>query len=122
MLLKNCSVGTTHKSFVSTGFIEQIMPVIAGFSLYNLGSENSTENIHCLAVDICEPHKNTSSDTGSIHLFKVPLYSNGSYPIVACVFVAAGICLPRRSLAMGLHVKICSLKVCNFQKDNGKST
>jgi hypothetical protein len=33
-------------------------------------------------------------------LFTAPLHSNGSYSIVAYVFVAAGMCLPNRCLAM----------------------
>jgi hypothetical protein len=33
-------------------------------------------------------------------VFTALLHSNGSYPIVACVFVAAGMCLPSRCLAM----------------------
>jgi hypothetical protein len=36
-------------------------------------------------------------------VFTAPLRSNGSYLIVACVFVAAGICLPSRCLAMNIH-------------------
>jgi hypothetical protein len=38
-------------------------------------------------------------------VFTAPLHNNGSYPIVACVFVAAGMCLPSRCLTMGVHVK-----------------
>jgi hypothetical protein len=33
-------------------------------------------------------------------MFTASLNSNGSDSIVACVFVAAGMCLPRRCLAM----------------------
>jgi hypothetical protein len=33
-------------------------------------------------------------------VFTAPLHSNGSYSTVACVFVAAGMCLPSRCLAM----------------------
>jgi hypothetical protein len=47
--------------------------------------------------------KNTASP---IVVVTAPLHSNGIYPIIVCVFVAAGMCLPRRSLAMGLHVTI----------------
>jgi hypothetical protein len=36
-------------------------------------------------------------------VFKAPLLSNGSYSIVACVFVAAGMCLPTRYLAMNVY-------------------
>jgi hypothetical protein len=47
-------------------------------------------------VDIWEPHKNTIS----IVVFTVPLERNGSYPIVACIFVAAGMYLRSRCLGM----------------------
>jgi hypothetical protein len=33
----------------------------------------------------------------------VPLHRNGSLSIVACVFVAAGMCLPSRCLAMNVY-------------------
>jgi hypothetical protein len=33
-------------------------------------------------------------------VFTAPLHINGSYSILACVFVAAGICLPSRCLTM----------------------
>jgi hypothetical protein len=36
-------------------------------------------------------------------VFTEPLRSNGSYLIVACVFVAEGICLPSRYLAMNVY-------------------
>jgi hypothetical protein len=35
--------------------------------------------------------------------FIAPLHSNGSYSIVVCVFVAAGMCLPSRCLAMNVY-------------------
>jgi hypothetical protein len=35
-------------------------------------------------------------------VFAAPLHSNGSYSIVACAFVAAGMCLPSRCLAMNV--------------------
>jgi hypothetical protein len=34
------------------------------------------------------------------------MYLGGSYPIVVCVFYAAGMCLPSRCLATGIHVTI----------------
>jgi hypothetical protein len=50
-------------------------------------------------------------------VFTAPLHSNGGYSIVACTFVAAGMCLPSWCLAMdfsyftipafGRHVTIC---------------
>jgi hypothetical protein len=36
-------------------------------------------------------------------MFTAPLHSNGSYLIVACVFVAAGMCLPSRCLARNVY-------------------
>jgi hypothetical protein len=36
-------------------------------------------------------------------VFTAPLHSNGSYSFVACVFVAAGMCLPSRCLAMNVY-------------------
>jgi hypothetical protein len=36
-------------------------------------------------------------------VFTLPLHSNGSYSIVACVFVVAGMCLPSRYLAMNVY-------------------
>jgi hypothetical protein len=46
--------------------------------------------------------KTTSCDNCSIVVFRVLLHSNGSYPIVVCVFVAAGMSLPTRCLEMSL--------------------
>jgi hypothetical protein len=36
-------------------------------------------------------------------LFTTPLRNNGSYSIVACIFVAAGMCLLSRCLAMNIY-------------------
>jgi hypothetical protein len=36
-------------------------------------------------------------------VFIAPLHSNGGYSIVACVFVAAGMCLPSRYLVMNIY-------------------
>jgi hypothetical protein len=36
-------------------------------------------------------------------VFTAPLHSNGSYSIVACVFVDAGMCLSSRCLAMNVY-------------------
>jgi hypothetical protein len=54
-------------------------------------------------------------------MLALPLHSNGSYSIVACVSVAAGMCLPSRCLAMNVyaftipdfchHVKILNVVV-----------
>jgi hypothetical protein len=58
------------------------------------------------AMDICEPHRKHLLRHGSIVAFTAPSHSNGSYPIVACVFVAAGMCLPSRCLETGVHVTL----------------
>jgi hypothetical protein len=50
--------------------------------------------------------KSIENTVSSIVVFTWPLHNNGSYSIVSCVFVAAGICLPSRSLATGLLVTI----------------
>jgi hypothetical protein len=39
-------------------------------------------------------------------VFTAPLHNNGSYSIVAFIFVATGICLPSRCLAMFIHVTV----------------
>jgi hypothetical protein len=39
-------------------------------------------------------------------VFTAPLLSNGSYSIVACVFVAVGMCLPCRCLAMNVNFDV----------------
>jgi hypothetical protein len=36
-------------------------------------------------------------------VFTAPLHSNGSYSIVTCVFVAAGMCLPSRCVAINIY-------------------
>jgi hypothetical protein len=36
-------------------------------------------------------------------VFTTPLHSNGSYPMVACVFVGAGMCFPSRWLVMKVY-------------------
>jgi hypothetical protein len=41
---------------------------------------------------------------GSIFAFTELSHSNGSYAIVVCIFVDAGMYLPSRCLEMGLHV------------------
>jgi hypothetical protein len=60
------------------------------------------KHIRCPAMDICEPH--------TIHHFLYcyiysTLRRNGSYPIVACVFVVAYCC--RLYLATGCLLRIC---------------
>jgi hypothetical protein len=36
-------------------------------------------------------------------MFTAPLHNNGSYSIVACIFFAAGVCLPNLCLAMDVY-------------------
>jgi hypothetical protein len=59
-------------------------------------------------MDICEPHRK--------HLFLYcciysAVHSNGNYPIVSCVFFAAGMCLQCRCPELGLHVTILSSRL-----------
>jgi hypothetical protein len=83
------------------------MTTVVGYSLYSHGADPSTENTSVAQQWIYANHLETAScDTFSIVAFTAPSHSNGSYPIVACVFVAAGMCLPSRRLQMGLHVTI----------------
>jgi hypothetical protein len=61
------------------------------------------KHIRCPAVDIWEPYRR--------YLFICccicsVLHSKGSHPIVACVFVAAGMCLPTRCPATDIYVTI----------------
>jgi hypothetical protein len=54
-------------------------------------------------MDICEPHRKRLFLYCCIYS---ALHNYGSYPIVACVSVAAGMCLPSRCLEMGLYVTL----------------
>jgi hypothetical protein len=36
-------------------------------------------------------------------MFTAPLHNNGTYSIVSCVFVAAGMCLPSRYIAINVY-------------------
>jgi hypothetical protein len=68
--------------------------------------------IRCLAVDMWKPHRK--------HLFFYcciysALHSNGSNPIVAAIFIAAGMCLPSCCLEMGLHVTLFLLKAAHSE-------
>jgi hypothetical protein len=79
------------------------------YSLYSLGSDYSTENIRVYVAQqwIYANHiDNASYDTGYIITFTAPSHVNGSYPIVACIFVAAGMCLPNCWLEMVLRVTV----------------
>jgi hypothetical protein len=70
-------------------------------------SGGSIENTSVTQQWIYANHiENISCDTGSIVAFTAPSHSNGSCPIFAYIFVAAGMCLPRRCLEMCLYVTI----------------
>jgi hypothetical protein len=66
------------------------MPLLSSFGtlLYNDFAQNTqkTQPLYCWEC-----------------VFTAPLHSNGSYSIVACVFVAVRICLPTRCLAMNVY-------------------
>jgi hypothetical protein len=87
--------------------------LIYDWTIYIVSRRIHRKHIRCLAMDICEPHRKH-------HFFYCiysTLHSNGSYAIVACVFVVAGMCLPSRCPAMGLHVRInWTLKTRPFSK------
>jgi hypothetical protein len=57
-------------------------------------------------VEGCANFTRTTQDTQPVYfwegVFTTPLHINGSYSIVACVFVAAEMCLPSRCLAMNV--------------------
>jgi hypothetical protein len=76
--------------------------LIYDWTTYIVSRRTHRKHIRCPAMDICEPYRK--------HLFPhciySALYSSGSSPIVACVFVVAGMCLPSRCPATGLHVAI----------------
>jgi hypothetical protein len=77
------------------------------FVLLILSRGGPIENTSVAQQWIYENHiESTSCDAGSIFAFTAPLYSNGSYPFVACAFVDAGMCLPSRCPAAGLHITI----------------
>jgi hypothetical protein len=89
---------------------------IVGFSLYSLGSDYSTENIRCPAMDTCEPHRKHLLRHQLCCCVRVlrALPRDGSTVLLVEYLVRA--CLPRRSLAMSLHltVTICILKKEHF--------
>jgi hypothetical protein len=91
------------------------LAITVGFSLYRLGSDHSTQNISCPAMNISDRHWK--------HLLQHRLYCcvrvlralprNGSTLLL--VEYLLGACLPRRSLAMGLHVTIWSMSSTKLQ-------
>jgi hypothetical protein len=63
---------------------------IVRFSLYSLGSDHSTENIRCLAMDICDPALKTLLAT-SVLLLRAciaDVAEKWAHSIIGCVFVA----------------------------------
>jgi hypothetical protein len=61
------------------------------------------KHIRCPEIDIRERYRKLLFLYCFIYS---ALHSNESYPIVACVFVVAWMCLPSRCLEMGLHVTV----------------
>jgi hypothetical protein len=87
--------------------------LIYDWTTYIVSRKTHRKHIRCPAMGTYEPHRK--------HLFLYcfnysALHSNGSYPIVACVFVVAGMCLLSRCPATGLHVTIYFVTVfaCNL--------
>jgi hypothetical protein len=80
--------------------------LIYDWTTYVVSRRTHKQHIRCPVMDICKRHRK--------HLFFCctsaysALHSSGSYPIVACVFDVAGMCLPSRCPATGLHVTILS--------------
>jgi hypothetical protein len=60
----------TYGSQGCGGDIRTRLHAIFGFSLYSLGSDHSTENISCLAMNICEPTYKTPLATHVLLLFE----------------------------------------------------
>jgi hypothetical protein len=81
------------------------IPVIPSSYPGRLASRNSTVLLNwTLLYDYLAW---TTQKTQSLYcwegVFTAPLHSNGSYSIVACVFISAGMCLPSRCLAMNVY-------------------
>jgi hypothetical protein len=76
--------------------------LIYNWTTYIVSARTNGKHTRCPAMDICESHRK--------HLFPYcfysALHSNGNYPIVARVFVVAGMCLPCRCPATALHITI----------------
>jgi hypothetical protein len=85
----------------SFSFYDRLL--IYDYTTYIFLRRNHRKHIRFPAVDICKPHRK--------HLFLYcciysALHSNGSYPIVTCIFVVVGMCLQSCCIATGLHVTI----------------
>jgi hypothetical protein len=96
-------IGTFYIQLRATGnTVLPLFPHTLQFTVTHYGSQSS------LAVSLQRIYNSlTVTSNHTWHsllcwegLFTAPLTRNGSYPIVACVFVAAGMCLPTRCLAI----------------------
>jgi hypothetical protein len=76
--------------------------LIYDWTIYIVSKRNRRKHIRCSAMDICEPHRKHRFLYCCIYS---ALHRNGSYPIVACVFVVAYYC--RLYLATGCLPRIC---------------
>jgi hypothetical protein len=82
--------------------------LIYDWTTYVVKRRTHRKHIRCPAMDIWELHRKNIYSA---------LNSNGSYAIVACVFFVAGMCLPSRCPATGLHVTInWTLKTYPFSR------
>jgi hypothetical protein len=79
------------------------LTLIYDWTIYIVSRRIHRKHIRFLAMDICEPHRKHRVLYCCIYS---ALHSNGSYPIVACIFVAAGMCLPSSCQQTGVHVTI----------------
>jgi hypothetical protein len=107
-----------HKSLGHAPFSFSFFIVLLSLPSYNSSArtprktpsslmKNACLLVRYLGMDICEQYRK--------HLFfyccnHSALHSTGSYPIVACVFVAAGMYLPSRCLATYLYVTLLSIR------------
>jgi hypothetical protein len=119
----DCINVCTYKASVSPCSVEQIMPYYLLLLLLRQSSHlsGSTNELKRSSLSFIQHlGKDHAENTAFLLLRRrvySPLHSNGSYSIVACVFVAGGMCLPSSCLAMdisdftilafGRHVTIC---------------
>jgi hypothetical protein len=100
---------THNQSSAETFFLscQRLVP----FSFYDWNARGEPiENIRFLAMNICEPHRKHCFPYCCIYS---ALHSNGSYPIVACVFIfayccrlyPAMVCLPRNCLRKNVFIE-----------------
>jgi hypothetical protein len=93
-----------------------------------LASRNSTRLLLLKWIVLYNNFARTTQKTQPLYcwkgVFTAPLHNIGSYAIVACVFVAARMCLPCRCLAMNVysdrysgfrapcHITLINLRLC----------